>query len=154
MIMLKKSRLVVAALCFFVLFAGCKKTDSDKTTDEETKEMKKEMSEAFEATGEYLSEKKKELMKKSSETYDQVKGDTQQLITDIKESGKDKWEDLNAEYNLDEKLENARQKLSELKKAGEENLQDTKDAFDTAIDELADAYQKAKAEYQKGEAEN
>ena len=152
--MLKISRFAIIAICFFVLFAGCKKTDSDKAADEETQEMKKEMSEAVDATGKYLSEQKQELMAKSGETYEKVKGDTQQLITDIKESGNAKWENLNAEYNLDDKLENARQKLSELKESGEENLQDTKNAFDTAIDELVDAYQKAKAEYQKSEAEN
>jgi ElaB/YqjD/DUF883 family membrane-anchored ribosome-binding protein len=88
-------------------------------------------------------------MEKANDKYEQLKNDTQQLLTNMKEAGRENLQEIKSE--LDSKLNTAQQKFSELKEAGKENLQGTKDAFDTAIDELKDAYQKAKAKYQKSD---
>jgi len=146
---MKEEKLLIPILCFAILIFGCRKEDSGMSGSEkaDANQVKEELSEAAEATGAYLSEQKEAILEQANTTYDQLKNDTQQLISDMKESGKENWEKLSSE--LDTKLANAQQKLSELKESGDETLQKTNNAFNTATEELKDAYKKAKAEYQK-----
>ena len=146
--MLIKSKLILI-LCLLVLSFGCKKEDSETAGSADANQVKEEVTEALEVTGAYLDKEKDAIMAKANDTYDQLKNDTQQLISDIKESGKANWQELSS--GLDKKLASAQQKLSELKEAGKENLQKSSDAFNTAVDELKDAYQKTKAEFEKSE---
>ncbi len=144
--MLKKTFRYILIVCTLILIYGCKQKDQpNETTD--VNEVQQDVAEAVETGGSYLQQQKESMMEKVNETYNQLEKDTRQLITDIKDSGNQAWQDMSTQ--LDEKLNTARQKLTELQEAGKENWQDTKDAFDTAINELQDAYQNVKAEYDK-----
>jgi len=149
---MKTMKILLLILSFVILPLGCKKQDSGTSSSADANQVKEEISEAAEATGTYLNEQKEAILKKANTTYDQLKNDTQQLMADMKEAGKENWQKLSS--NLDSKLNATQQKLAELKEAGDENLQKTNNAFNTAIEELKDAYQKAKAEYQKTGEEN
>ena len=89
-------------------------------------------------------------MKKANEAYSELEKDTKQLLSDIKDTGKASWQALTD--NLNNKLDATKAKYNDLKEAGADNLHATSEAFDVAVEELKDAYKKAKAEFQKENA--
>lgn len=150
--MFKKFSYLIMLLCAMSVLPGCKKTDSEDSETDKGAKAKKEISEAIEATDEYFSEQKDAVMKQAKETYSNLESETRQLIANVKEKGKENAQEISS--TLDSKLDSAQQKLEELKKAGKENWGDTEEAFNTAITELKDAYQKAKAKYQDSGNQN
>jgi uncharacterized protein YicC (UPF0701 family) len=132
-----------------VLLSGCKKQDSEPSGGADANQVKQELTEAAQTAGAYLSKEKDALVEQANETYNQLKSDTEQLIADMKESGKENYRQLSSD--LDGKLNAAQKKLGELKEAGSDTLQKSSDAFKTAVSELEDAYQKTKAEFEKSE---
>jgi hypothetical protein len=135
---------------FAVFTSGCKKDTSEPSSDVDIDEVQKEAAEAIVTTDNYLEQEKEKIMEKANQNYNQLKEDTQKLLSDIKQSGKDTWQ--GAQSELDSKLAALNQKFTDLKESGEENMQKSKDAFNVAVDELKDAYEKTKAEFEKDDA--
>jgi hypothetical protein len=148
---MKNMKLLIPILCFAVLHSGCKKEGSAGSTSEtpDANQVKQQLSQAADTTGAYLNNQKEAILEKANTTYGQLKTDTQQLITNMKTSGQENWEKVSSE--LDSKLDIAQQKFNDLKEAGDDTLQKTNSAFNAAIEDLKDAYQKAKVEFQKSE---
>ncbi len=144
--MLNKIIPVLLAGCI-LLGWGCKRQSDEPPADANSGSVKTEIKEAVDASGDYLKRQKDAIVEKTSEIYSQLDKDTRQLLTDIKESGRETWQKSSVE--LDAKLAVAKQKFDELKDAGGDNVQKAQDAFNVAIDELKDAYGKTKAEMTK-----
>jgi histidinol dehydrogenase len=125
--------------------AGCRKDDASTASVPDANEVKEKVAEAADATGAFLTQQSRDFLNGAQETYSQLEGDTQQLLADLKESGKEGWETMSAE--LEQQRNAAQQKLNELKAASQENWEDTKEAYETAVEELKDTYQKTKAQY-------
>jgi hypothetical protein len=132
--------------------AGCKQEQPESSAGSDANHVKEEIAEAANATGAFLSQQSQEFLDGAQETFSQLEQDTQQLAADLKASGKESWDMMRAE--LAQKQATAQQKLKELKSASQENWEDTKEAFEVAVKELKDAYQKAKAEFDAGENAN
>ena len=98
----------------------------------------------METAGTYLNQQKDAIMEKANQSFSQLKTDTEQTIKDLKASGQQAWQDMATELNG--KLQAAQQKLDDLKNS--DNFQNAKDAFDTAITELKQSYEKAKTQLQ------
>jgi histidinol dehydrogenase len=141
-----KEFILILLLCGIVIFAGCKKSPGSSTPND-MNELKKEVSKTIQTGSNYFNTQKEAAVKKAQETYTTLANESQQLISNIKASGKETWQDLSSD--LDQKLKTANQRLTELKAAGEKDLQKTTDAFNDAIDKLKESYQKAKTEFQK-----
>ncbi|MEJ2647797.1 MAG: hypothetical protein P8016_05230, partial [Sedimentisphaerales bacterium] len=131
-------------LCIFIL-PGCKA----KPGGTDANQVKEKVSEAVETTDSYLAEQKDAAIKKSQETYDNVQKETKELITKIRSSSVQGWQEMSS--SLEAKMDTAQQKLDELNEAGQDKVQAAESAFDTAIKELKDTYEKTKAAYEKTE---
>lgn len=141
-----KLLLVILSVCI-VITAGCKKKTDQPSSNVSADNVKKEFSEAVDASSDYIQKQKDAIMEKATETYTNLDTQTKQMISDIKDSGKEAWQKTSEE--LESKLAVAKQKLDELKQSGKENMQDAQDAYNVAIDELKDAYTKTKDEMTK-----
>lgn len=135
------------AVCCCVLISGCDNTTPETSEDGDAEQVKREAAEAAETIGTYFNQQKESLMEKTSQTYRQLQDDTQQLMADLKAAGKETWQETSSE--LDNRLTDLKQKYNAMKDSSGETLQKSKDAFNVAAEELKDAYQKAKAEFQK-----
>jgi len=132
--------------------AGCRQEQPESNADTDANQVREEIAEAAEATAAFLSQQSREILDGAEETFSQLEQDTQQLATDLKASGKEGWSTMIAD--LEQKKTTAQQKLKELKAATRENWEDTQKAFEVAVQELKDAYQKAKAEFDVGNDTN
>ena len=142
-----KEFILILLLCGIVIFAGCKQKTPGSSTPNDMNELKKEVSKTIQTGSNYFNTQKEDAVKKAQETYTTLANESQQLISNIKASGKETWQDLSSD--LDQKMKTANQRLTELKAAGEKDLQKTTDAFNDAIDKLKESYQKTKTEFQK-----
>ena len=145
--MSEKKIILILLLCSIVILTGCKQKNSESRSAADVNEFKSDVSKAIKSGSDYFSIQKEAAVKKAQETYASVEKESQQLISDIKASGKDTWQDLSSD--LDQKLKVTNQRLTELKAAGEKDLQKATDAFNDAIKKLKESYQKAKAEFQE-----
>jgi predicted small secreted protein len=145
--MLKKLHLLGLVLGCCVLMSGCDNTTPETSDDVDAEQVKTEAAEAAETAGTYFNQQRESLREKANQTYEQLEDDTQYLMTDLKASGKEAWQNTAAE--LDRRLTDLQQKYNALKDSGGETLQTSRDAFNVAAEELKDAYQKTKAEFQK-----
>jgi hypothetical protein len=133
------------------IFIGCRDRNSDSNIPD-TNEVINEVSEAIETSTDYLSAQSQAAIEAAAKNYTDLESDAQKLISEIKNSGADTIQDMGNE--LDNKLTNAKQKLENLQEASEENYQKATDAYNVAIKELKDAYQKAKTEYEEKDQQN
>ena len=145
--MSEKKYILALLLCSIVILTGCKQKNPESRSATDANEFKSEVSKAIKSGGDYFNTQKEAAVKKAQETYTTVEKESQQLISDIKASGKEAWQDLSSD--LDQKLTVTNQRLTELKAAGEKDLQKATDAFNSAIEKLKESYQKAKTEFQK-----
>ena len=74
------------------------------------------------------------------------------MASELKAFGNESWNTVRAE--LEQKQATAKQRLKELKSASQESWEDARKAFEVAVQELKDAYQKAKAEFNVGNDTN
>lgn len=131
-------------ICLLAGIAGCKKENTDSTSNVNAKEVEQKANAAMETAGTYLNQQKDAIMEKANQSFSQMKTDTEQAIKDLNASGQQAWQDMATDLNS--KLQAAQEKLYDLKNS--DNVQKAKDAFDTAITELKQAYEKAKAQLQ------
>jgi hypothetical protein len=145
--MLYNIRNVCLIFCCLALVSGCNKDTPESPHDVDIDEVQKEAAEAIVTTDDYLRQEKERIMENATQSYNQLKDDAQKLLSDIKQSGKDTLQ--GAQSDLDSKLEALNQTFTDLKESSEENIQKSRDAFNVAADELKNAYEKTKAEFQK-----
>ena len=136
-------------MCVFsvISVAGCKKDNSGSSTDTELNQVKKDLSETAADTKDYLAQQKNAFIDKAQESCTQLENETQKLLTDLKTSGKEKWQALSSKLN--DKLTVVQEKFKSLKEASAENIEKSKDAFNAAIDDLKQAYEDAKSQFQQ-----
>ncbi len=127
------------------IFAGCK----GKSGGTDANQVKEKVSQAVETTGSYLAEQKDAAIKKSQDAYESTEKETKDLIAKIKNSSVQDWQKMSSD--LQAKMDTAQQKLSDFKEASLDKAKAAENAFDTAIKELKDAYQKTKTEYEKSQ---
>ena len=118
--------------------AGCKK--SQPVTQEQVKE---DVKQAVETTGEYLNQKKDAVIPQIKETYFKLEGQVQTFLSDLKKQSEEKWQTVKPD--IEAKMEIAKQKLNDLNQAGSDTFDQAKKAFDDAMKDLNDAYEKAKS---------
>ena len=145
--MIKPVSLFLLIACCLLWIPGCKKENTESSSNVSAEQVKDKAMEAVEAGGAYLNQQKEMIFNKASETYSQLEKETQQLISQLNASGKEVWQ--NVSDDLGKKLNLSKEKLDTLKQAGKEDLQKTQDAFNDAAEQLRKAYEKAKAEFQK-----
>ncbi len=148
--MCRKTRTLCLILtaCCFLLFSGCKKKGTEGATSEPN-DVEQKVSQAVSESGDYLNKQKDVVLQKANSTYDQLKNDTQQLISKMKESGSKDWQTISADLNS--KLTVVQQKLGDLKEAGSDAMQKAGDAFNKAVDDLKKTYQNAKSDFEKSQ---
>ena len=130
-----------------LLLEGCKKKETANT--EETKvskeQVKDKISQAVDASGDYLVQQKDQVVKKAEQTFSDLKSDTQQLLTNLKNQTSEKAETVGAD--LQDKLDYTDQQLDKLKNAAGDKVKDAQKAFDSAMEKLKEAYESAKKEF-------
>jgi thiamine biosynthesis lipoprotein ApbE len=147
--MLNKANFLYLFLCCMFILAGCK---GKKSENSDANDVKKEISQAVDATGDYLKKQKEATVESAKKTYDQLAVETKQLISKIKTSGNQGLVKMTSE--LENKLDVTEKKFQELKESGKDTWQDTQNAFNTAAEELKQAYNKTKAEFEKSDRDN
>lgn len=148
---MNKSNIIICLVCAGVslglLISGCKRGEEPGAEPNSTGAMaKKEIGEAVEATGQYLSEQKEAFMKQAKQGYSSLESNVNKFMTDFQDENSEKWKQTKAQLN--EKMMTAKLKLDELGKESGQTWEQTKQAYNTAVKELKDAYEKAKAEFQ------
>lgn len=141
--MRKVVKVLLMASCI-VWVSGCKKENTETASNVTAEQVQKETTEAVEAAGTYMDQQKEALVEKAGQAFSQLQTDTETLISDLKASGQQAWQDLAVE--LDSKLQAAQEKFNDLKET--DNFQTAKAAFDAAVNELKQAYEKARAQMQ------
>ncbi len=132
-------RLMVTIVFLGLLAAtGCKK--SQPVTQEQVKE---DVKQAAETTGEYLGQKNDAMIAQIKETYSKVEGQIQTFLSDLKNQSEEKW--LTVKPDIEAKLEIEKQKFNDMNQAGSDKFDQAKKAFDDAMQDLKDAYEKAKS---------
>lgn len=126
--------------------AGCKK--SQPVTQEQVKE---DVKQAAEATGEYLGQKNDAMIAQVKETYSKFEGQIQTFLSDLKNQSEEKW--LTVKPDIEAKLEITKQKFTDMNQAGSDKFDQAKKAFDDAMQDLKDAYEKAKSNVSEKVAE-
>jgi thiamine biosynthesis lipoprotein ApbE len=147
-----KMNLLHLSLCCIFIFTGCKNKKSESSNTTDTNEIKTKVSQTVKATGDYLQKQKDAAVELAQKNYAQMEQETNQLISKIKTSAPQDWEKMTTD--LQGKLDLTHKKLQELEGAGKDTWQDTQNAFDAAVKELKQAYQKVKAEFEKPAQEN
>jgi hypothetical protein len=118
--------------------AGCKK--SEPVTQEQVKE---DVKQAAQTTGEYLGQKKDDAIAQIKETYSKTESQVQTFLSDLKTQSEEKWQAVKPD--IEAKLEIAKQKLNDMNQAGSDTFDQAKKAFDDAMKDLNAAYEKAKS---------
>jgi gas vesicle protein len=118
--------------------AGCKKSEPG-TMQEQVKE---DVNQAMKTTGEYLAQKKDAAIAQTRETYSKFEGQIQTFLSDLKNQSEEKWQTVKPD--IEAKLEIAKQKLNDMNNAGSDKFGEAKKAFDDAMQDLKDTYEKAK----------
>lgn len=134
---MQRVTLTIAVLSFLAA-AGCKK--SEPVTQEQVKE---DIKQAAQTTGEYLGQKKDEVIAQTKETYSKFESQVQTFLSDLKNQSEEKWQTVKPD--IDAKMEIAKQKLNEMNQAGSDKFDQAKKAFNDAMKDLNDAYEKAKS---------
>jgi len=138
--------LVIFSLSLLML-DGCKKkeTTNAEKTDVSGQQVKEKISQAVDTSGDYLAQQKDEAVKKAEQTFSDLKSDTQQLLTNLKNQTSEKAQAVGAD--LRDKLDYTDQQLDKLKNAAGDKVKDAQNAFDSAMDKLKEAYENAKKEF-------
>ena len=139
----KVLKLLIMVSCI-VWVSGCKKENTETASNVNAEQVKEKTAEAVETAGAYMNQQKDALIEKAGQTFSQLQTNTEKLISDLKASGQQAWQDTAAE--LDSKLKTVQEKFNDLKES--DNFQNAKAAFDAAVDDLKQAYEKAKAQMQ------
>jgi ElaB/YqjD/DUF883 family membrane-anchored ribosome-binding protein len=130
-----------------LLLDGCKKKETTNTgkTIVSGQQVKDKISQAVDASGDYLVQQKDEIVKKAEQTFSDLKSDTQQLLTTLKSETSEKAKAIGAD--LQDKLDYTDEQLNNLKNAAGDKVKDAQKAFDSAMDKLKEAYDNAKKEF-------
>ena len=149
---MKKLNIMTSLVCIgFALglfVSGCKKNDESGAEGQTAAEKaKEEIKEAGEATGEFLSQQKEQFMEEAQKSYAGLETQTNQLISDLRNETSEKWQQTRAD--LQKKLQAVKTELDELQQKSGQTWQQSKDELSAALDNLKQAYEKAKAEFQK-----
>lgn len=135
--------LTVAAL---LALAGCSGDDEQKITAEQ---VKKEAKEAVDTAVAYSKQKKDEFMAQVNERYDSLTKQSDELMQKAKEqaaAGKEQAKQVLAD--LQEKQKAVQEQMVALKNKGGEAWAKAKPDLEKALNNLQEAYNKAKAELQ------
>ena len=136
---------LLAAAALFAL-AGCSGDDEQKVTAEQ---VKKEAKEAVDTALAYSKQKKDEFMAQVNQQYDSLKQQSDELMQKAKEqaaTGKEQAKQVLAD--LQEKQKAVSDKMAAMKDAGGEAWAKAKPELEKAMNNLQEAYNKAKAELQ------
>ena len=148
---MKKLHLTALSICIFslgFLLSGCKRSNEAGSEGQGAAAKAKEgMKEAAQATGQYVSEQKDKFMKEAKESYASLESQTNQLIADLKSNTSEQWQQMKSDLN--EKMQVVKTKLDELGQKSGQAWQDSKGELTEALNNLKEAYNKAKAEFQK-----
>jgi len=132
-------RLTLAIVVLGLLaVVGCKK--SEPVTQEQVKE---DVKQAVQTTGEYIGQKKDDVIAQIKETYSKTESQVQTFLSDLKNQSEEKWQTVKPD--IEAKLEIAKEKLNDMSQAGSDKFDEAKKAFDDAIQDLNDAYEKARS---------
>ena len=120
-IMSRKSiPLTILAVCCILSFSACDRDkENGKTTD------------------------KQSVVQKAESGYNEMEKQTQDLITQMKEYEKPELE--TQADQLQDKLNQAKQKFTELQQTDQKNLKQLRQDFNNAMDELSQSYEEAQA---------
>ena len=135
-----------------LLLDGCKKKETTNTakTTVTGQQVKDQISQAAETSGDYLAQQKDAAVKKAEQSFSDFKSDTQQLITKLKNQTSEKAHAVGAD--LQDKLDYTGQELDKLKNAAGDKVQDAQKAFSSAMDKLKEAYENAKKEFSESDS--
>jgi ElaB/YqjD/DUF883 family membrane-anchored ribosome-binding protein len=148
---MNKSRVMICLVCagisFGFLLSGCKKSGQPGSEPNNTGAVaKQKIGQAVEATGQYLAEQKDTFIEQAKKSYSSLESNTDKLMSQMQNETSEDWQKTKAELN--EKMQVAKQKLNDLQNQSGEGWEQAKKAFDDALDELKNAYEKAKTKVQ------
>ena len=129
------------------LLLGCGGVDSpDLEKNQSTADdVKKEVSEAYETTTEYVADKREEIEATLTIQYRQLKGEVEELRVTASEASEASLEELNLQKEkLLEQLENLGPKFDQLKVAGEETWSELLQGIRGTLDEIRKGFQDLK----------
>ncbi|BEQ14173.1 hypothetical protein [Desulfoferula mesophila] len=124
--------------------AGCGSDDDQKVT---TQQVKKEAKEAVSTAVAYTKQKQEKLMAQAQAQYQELEKEASELMDKAKEkaaAGHDRAKEALAD--LQEKQEVVQEKLKVMQSSSGKAWEKAKVEFDEALQNLKQAYQKAKAE--------
>jgi archaellum component FlaC len=146
------NRIVVTAavVCAILLVGGCQPREGQQ--DPALKTLKKETSEAWETTEDYLAQKRDEFERHIESELPEL----EQRISQLRERAAKASERIRPELQekidaLEQKGEVARQKLAELKSKTGDAWQEAQPHLEASMRELKEAYDSASAEFDKEE---
>lgn len=122
----KPLTLTILAICFVLALSGCDRENDTEKTNGTDKNMDS-----------------KSVVQDAESNYSEMEKKTQDLISKMKESEKAELE--TGADELQDELNQAKQKFTELQQADQENMQQAREEFNNAINELKQSYEEAQA---------
>jgi len=146
---LLKTKLSLVIIVSLILLVGsCKNASKQKKDDVSKEDVEREIEEAAETTGAYLSEERQKIindleakMDKAGEEIDRLKQQTASVSENVKEEYKETINSLEAKRNEVQK------KAYQLKKSSDEAWDEVKRGFESALTELDKSIEEAKSEF-------
>ena len=113
--------------------------------------MQEGMEQAAEASKDWASEKKEQLVQQTRQRIESLRAKMDDLKQQASEKGEEapqKWQG-DSKPRLQEKLDEAENKLQDLREAGKDSWDNVKSSVSKTMSDLQDAYEAAKAELQE-----